>query len=300
MTDKQKSWNKRGLVSLLTLGGFIVMSLTGLMLYIVPQGRIAYWTDWHLLLLSKTQWGDIHILSSLLFIVAGVLHVYINWKQLMRYFYNRARGAMTLKKELAVALAITVLATVSGIYRLPPLSLLIDLNEAVKAAWVTSPDHEPPFGHAEELSLKVLCKKLGIPLDQARAALEAKGHKIKSTGDSMQTLARANGTTPMALYAVIKPFEKPLVPASVKAAGAVFTTEKVEETFANTGVGSKTLPQIAQQVGLELALLKKRLAASKIQVADDEPLRKAAQARGITPIELLTALLVEGYTPAAK
>ena len=41
MSEQDKGWNKRGLTSLLTLGGFLVMSVTGLLLYIVPQGRIA-------------------------------------------------------------------------------------------------------------------------------------------------------------------------------------------------------------------------------------------------------------------
>jgi len=302
MSDTKQSWNLRGLTSLLTLGGFLVMGVTGLVLYVVPQGRVAYWTDWRFLLLSKTQWGDIHILASLLFIAAGAFHVYFNWKQLMRYFYNRARGAMTLKRELAVAAVLTVLATVSGIYRLPPLSLLLDLNAAVKAAWVTSPDHEPPFGHAEELSLEVLCKKLGIPLDAARAALQARGHRIPSAGDSMQDLARVNGTTPMALYALIKPLEKPLVPAGGAGAGAPrsYTPEQVEETFADTGIGSRTLSQIAAQLGLELKLLRGRLRAAGLEVADDEPLRKAAQGRGLTPLELLKTMLVDGYRPSER
>ncbi len=41
----------------LTAGlSFIAMVMTSVILYIVPQGRIAYWSDWRLLGLSKEQW----------------------------------------------------------------------------------------------------------------------------------------------------------------------------------------------------------------------------------------------------
>ena len=68
----------RGLTSFFTLFGFIIMSLTGLVLYVTPAGRVAYWVTWHFLGWSKTEWGNIHILASLLFIVAGAFHIYFN------------------------------------------------------------------------------------------------------------------------------------------------------------------------------------------------------------------------------
>jgi len=47
---------------------FIGMAVTSLILFIVPQGRVAYWADWRLLGLSKTDWGNIHINLGLLFL----------------------------------------------------------------------------------------------------------------------------------------------------------------------------------------------------------------------------------------
>jgi hypothetical protein len=48
--------NKRGLASFLTLFGFLIMALTGLILYIMPAGRVAYWIHWEMIGLSKTGW----------------------------------------------------------------------------------------------------------------------------------------------------------------------------------------------------------------------------------------------------
>ena len=43
------------ITSLTIMLAFLVMVLTGIVLYIVPQGRVAYWADWRLLGLSKTS-----------------------------------------------------------------------------------------------------------------------------------------------------------------------------------------------------------------------------------------------------
>ena len=36
-------------ITSLSLGiSFLIMSYTGIMLFIVPHGRVAYWSNWHL------------------------------------------------------------------------------------------------------------------------------------------------------------------------------------------------------------------------------------------------------------
>ena len=46
--------NIRRITSLTALLTFILLILTAVILYIVPQGRIAYWANWQLWGLSKT------------------------------------------------------------------------------------------------------------------------------------------------------------------------------------------------------------------------------------------------------
>lgn len=75
----------RRIVSLTSLTSFFFLGLTGIMLYIVPQGRVAYWADWRLLGLSKTDWTNIHINISLLFLIASGFHLYYNWNTLLAY-----------------------------------------------------------------------------------------------------------------------------------------------------------------------------------------------------------------------
>jgi len=79
------------ITSLTALLSFIGLVLTSLTLYIVPHGRIAYWTDWRLWGLDKTQWGNIHINIGILFLLTGFLHIYYNWKILLSYFKTKTK-----------------------------------------------------------------------------------------------------------------------------------------------------------------------------------------------------------------
>ena len=65
----------RRITSLTASVAFLLMLLTSIILYIVPQGRVAYWADWRLWGLTKTDWGNIHINMGLLFLIALLLVV---------------------------------------------------------------------------------------------------------------------------------------------------------------------------------------------------------------------------------
>jgi len=68
-------------ITSLSLGfSFLIMTYTGLMLFIVPHGRVAYWSDWHLFGLSKSQYGVLHTISIVSFLIFSTLHIYYNWK----------------------------------------------------------------------------------------------------------------------------------------------------------------------------------------------------------------------------
>jgi len=78
----------RRITSLTASVAFLLMLLTSIILYIVPQGRVAYWADWRLWGLTKTDWANIHMNMGLLFLIALSLHIYYNWKPLISYLKN--------------------------------------------------------------------------------------------------------------------------------------------------------------------------------------------------------------------
>jgi len=285
-----RNWHGRPFISLCSLGSFILLMLTAIILYIVPHGRVAYWTKWTLLGLEKDQWGNIHIFSGLLFLVAGGFHLYYNWKPLINYLSNKIETGLRYKRELMITSLIFFWIVASGIWSLPPLAYVAVLGEAIKSSWVTSADLEPPFGHAELVSLKTLCKKQGIPLNQAMAELREAGFKVDNPGIIIGHIADSRGTSGMAVYQVIKKLEpKP----KTMQPGLVWTPEMIEETYAGTGVGRQSVGQIIRAHGLDHKTACQRLNGSGIEARDDDKIKDLADKHDSTPIKILTIILVD-------
>ena len=99
----------RRIAALTIMLAFVVMIFTGVVLYIVPQGRVAYWAGWMLFGLGKEQWGAVHTTMGLLMLISGVFHIVYNWKPIVNYLRNRAREVRVFTPDFNVSLAITVL-----------------------------------------------------------------------------------------------------------------------------------------------------------------------------------------------
>ena len=290
---KLNKWNGRSLASLMTAAGFLVLTLSGIVAFVVPHGRIAYWTNWQFLGLTKTDWGNVHIIGCVLFLFAGAFHVYFNWRPLTGYFLDKLRGGVRFTKELAVTLLVTIWVFVAAIYHVPPLSYIADLSDLAKESWV-SREYEPPFGRAELLALHSFCKKQEIPIDQALVVLQAGGIKVSDRKDSVAEIARQNGRSPVQLYMLMKPLEGKAVPPQK---AAPLTPQKVEEKYAGSGIGRKTLAEVAASMNLDKGKTSRRLEVLNIDLKADEPLKQAAERNKIAPIELLKAILIEDYDP---
>lgn len=105
----------RALTSLVTAMSFLVMTVSGVVLYVVPAGRIASWIDWRFLGLGKTDWGNLHIISCVLFMTVAAVHVWLNIKPLLAYIRHRAAATIAIKKETFLALGITIFFVVGSI-----------------------------------------------------------------------------------------------------------------------------------------------------------------------------------------
>jgi hypothetical protein len=286
-----KTIHTRGLTSFFTLFGFLIMSITGLVLYVEPAGRVAYWITWQMGGLTKDDWGNIHILSSLLFIVAGVFHTVLNWKPLMNYFKDKARKGVKLRRELAISSVVSVWIVIGAIWPFPPLSYLLDFNSWLKETWVVEDAYEPPFGHAELLSLSSFTKKMEIPLADATQELKANGVEFSGVDETLEAIALRNEMAPMEIYLLIQKFEPAPEPEKL----AAYTPESIEVEFAGTGIGNKSIASVCEKLGLDPAIAASRLAAADMATELDQTLKKVAEAAATEPIEIMKVLLLEDY-----
>lgn len=191
-------------ITSLSLGfAFLIMAYTGIMLYFVPKGKVAYWSDWHLFGLSKTQYGEIHTTSMVTFLLFGILHIYYNWKPIVSYLKNKQKKISFTKKEFLIAFGLNLLFVVGTLYMIQPFKAFLDLEENIKNSWVKEYG-EPPYGHAEESKLKNFCKKMGMEYDVVSKTLTA--NKIVFQADeTLLSIAQHNNMTPSGVYKLIAP-----------------------------------------------------------------------------------------------
>jgi hypothetical protein len=286
---RKSSFRPRGLIAFIVFGGFAIMTVTGLILFIMPPGRVAYWTDWALLGLEKTDWTAVHIVFSLLFVLAGVIHLFFNWKPFKHYLLQKMEGHMNLRAESMIATGAVGVILVGTLFGAPPFSWIINLNEALKESWSAAGWAEPPFGHAEDVSLKVLALRTAREPRAMLEALRDAGYRVDSPSQRVEDIADANGVTPALLWAAIT---ERVPAAEMEPATEGMTAEEVELKYAGTGLGQKTLAEIAETTGVPLETAMSRLKTAGIDAAPDHKMKAVATAHDdMPPIDLLKVIL---------
>ncbi|MHC4751838.1 MAG: DUF4405 domain-containing protein, partial [Planctomycetota bacterium] len=196
--------NMRRITSLTALLSFSLLICSAIILYIVPQGRIAYWADWRLLGLTKTQWGNIHIILGMLLLISISLHVYYNWKPILSYLKNKAKQLKVFTPEFNVALVITAVFIVGTYIYVPPFSWIIDWSASIKDAAAVHYG-EPPYGHAELSTLKTFTRKVNLDLDESMDHLKNAGLRVTAENQTLLEIAKINHLSPQQVYSAMKP-----------------------------------------------------------------------------------------------
>ncbi len=130
------------------LCSIIVMTYTGIMLFIAPPGRIANWANWKLLGLGKEDYAQIHITFMVLFVVMTILHVFYNWKPITSYMKIKAKEMIVFTKDMIVALVLTLIFIFGTIFAVPPFTTFLDFGDGIKHSWEKEYG-TAPYSHAE-------------------------------------------------------------------------------------------------------------------------------------------------------
>lgn len=288
----KKTINNKGMTSFFMTLGFILLVVTGIMLYIVPAGRVANWVNWTLLGLTKTQWGNIHILAGFMLMIAGFFHIYFNWKPLKHYFYSKVQKGINLKKEMVISSVISAFLVVAAIGDYPPFSYVFDFGDFAKESWVVEDVYEAPLGHAELLAFDSFTSKLKIDRDKALKELEVNGITIAAGKDSLEKIAKANNVAPVDIYMVIRKFE----PAREEVNLEELTPEKVEDLLQGKGIGRRNITWLLEEFKLEPDKATRRLNKNNIQATSNESFHDIADRYDASPMDVVKVLLVKQYT----
>ena len=193
----------RGFTSLALAFSFIMITVTGLVLYIVPPGRVANWIDWRILGMSKEQWGAVHTIFSFLFVVISVIHIIYNWRTLLSYLKDRIRKSYTLRAELAASLALTIIVFAGTLFEIPPFSTTMDIGSSFKESWDTG-GVEAPAPHTELKTLEEVVGELDMDIDRVMNRLDRHNIIVTDPASSLKEIAEDNGISPNELYDILQ------------------------------------------------------------------------------------------------
>jgi hypothetical protein len=286
----------RTVVSLSTTWLFLVIGITGMVLYIVPQGRIAYWVDWQFVGLNKTDWGNIHVVAGVLFVIVSGFHIYFNWRPFLNHLRKMASEGVRIRKELWVTGGAAFFAIAGAIWHIPPIGYIVDLNETIKDSWIQVESDEPPIGHAELLSLRGFCNKTNIDLAEAQNLLRKNGISVASSTETLEVIAKNNDISPRDIFTVIKKLKSPATDngsavLSSKGKPAAMTADNVVARFEGTGVGRMSIAGGCEKGGEALSACMERLTARGLTYVEDDTLREIAQKNGLRSIQILQVML---------
>lgn len=187
--------NLKKIASLTALVSFGLEILTSIILYIVPQGRVAYWADWQLWGLTKTQWTDLHINLGVLLLASILIHSWYNWPIITGYLKNKARDLKIFTLSFNIALVLSALFCFGTYYELPPFSTIIEFGNSFKDK-AAKTYGEPPYGHAELSTLRGGAQKKELDLDTSLSKLEEAGILFENAEQTLAEIVTLNHTTP--------------------------------------------------------------------------------------------------------
>lgn len=153
----------RDVATSLTTIVFFIVGLSGVMLYFK---------------LFDSQVKELHEILGLAFVVAAVLHVFVNWKAMKNYF----------SKKIFISFVI-VLALISGVFISNNLSAGENPKGLVLKSMIEAPINS---------SLQVL----NVDYDKAMNKLK-NGNITNVDGNSILAIAKANKTSPFKIIAII-------------------------------------------------------------------------------------------------
>lgn len=277
-TDRQNRFYTRSFTTFLIVGTFLVLLLSGFILYVAPKGRVANWTGWAVVGIDKEQWGGIHINMALLFLGVSALHLFYNWKVLVNYLHSRKERQFRRGKELLAAVVVVGVFGVGTVAEWMPFHSVIVLHEDIKAYWDAN-TQAAPVAHAEDLTLKDFAQYVGMTGRDAVEKLKGAGIQVDNAQLKMGDIAHQNALKPVDLYRILAPKGTPKV-MSVNPDG----------TMPKGGYGQMTVADLALVSKQETGALLAKLQAKGYQAEGSANLRTVASALGVSPGSLASEL----------
>ncbi len=200
----------RSLVSFSAFFLFLALSLSGIAMYLRPEGSIARWTGWSLLGLDKKGWEELHIVVAAAFAVLALIHIVLNWRTLIAYLRSRAARGLRLKREAVAAFLLVALLVVVAVVAWPPAAQLMLWRGSIKDG-KTVLAAVPPAADADRLPLAEISRITGVDLAEIGRRLAARDIEVRGSDDTLEKIAKRARSTPERVYGFLlaSPSQRP-------------------------------------------------------------------------------------------
>lgn len=267
------SFSFKTFTSFLLVVTFLALTFSGIMLFLSPPGRIAHWTNWTLVGLGKEEWVAVHILMATLFLTGSLFHLFkFNWRVFLHYLKRKQHGSL-FRKELLLSIGLFGLVLGGTILQVPPFSTVMAVHEEVKGYWEDQSE-SPPIPHMELMSLREVALRLSLDNEQMAERLAKLGLESVQEEQTLAEVAILLGLSPNELYNLL-----------TGSGGSNYTT--VSGPARRSGMGRKTLAEIASELEISVDQAIEKLKANGIDSQADQRLRDIASEAGKSPHELL-------------
>jgi hypothetical protein len=262
-------FNWRAFTSLYITFSFIIIVVSGIILYIAPPGRIAKWTYIPILGLEKDQWQTLHTIFTFLFIIANGFHLYFNWNSFLSYLKNKRKQVFRIRLELLSATFLTIGIFCLVLLNAQPFKAVTEFGDSMKNDW-SSDSSEPPVPHAEEMTIIELAKTVNKDPQLLISHLNDQGISAEQNS-VIKKIAQNYKLSPQDI------FEKMQV--SGKSSSTHGGTKK--------GYGRMRLEQICNDKNISLERVLSILKNEGMEATGNNTLKELGQKYNITPIEIV-------------
>lgn len=273
-------------VSLVLFFSLFLMMLTALVVFIAPAARVASWSNWTFLGLSLAHWQGAHLGMGLLFVVAGLVHLGLNWDELLDHLRDDDGVVVIFTRPFFAGLVVALAVFVWALADLPPVRLMVAVSQHFKERAVETYG-EPPYALAERSTLEDLARRMGMDGEKALALLRLKNIKADSAGLTLAEIARQNGVAPGGVFEALKMVQEP-------SGGSMAGLPKDPPP----GLGRRRLSDICEEYGLDQPTAMGRLHAAGLKAQPAWTLNEVAKANNALPIAVYEALRGDKPTTA--
>lgn len=131
-----KSFSWRVFISFGIFISFIILLVSGVILYAGPSGKGNSRVVWEIIGLTKQGWQKQHIIFGFTFSILSMFHLSVmNWKPFFSYLKAKAKAGISRPAELTVIVFLALLFGIGTHFNIKPFSSVLDFGKSISKSW---------------------------------------------------------------------------------------------------------------------------------------------------------------------